>query len=186
MTQYGEFTQTMLEICDAEKKDLQDEVRHLKEVIKVKNQEIGILKSRLRISETEMSELQNFLMSQVSALTAKLTHTIPEPRSRDDNIMSLQSKSQDAIQVPIPAAAAVPSLPQSSTKATMAVADPTAKIDATPAPLPVPPVPSSSSQPAQKIPIPLSTTTTVCFFEAENSNVLHRHGKYYFWTKQLV
>ena len=77
MTQYGEFNQTILEICDAEKKDLQDEVRHLKEVIKVKNQEIGILKYRLRSSETEMSELQNFLMSQVSALTAKLTNTIP-------------------------------------------------------------------------------------------------------------
>ena len=158
MTQYGEFNQTMLEICDAEKKDLQDEVRHLKEVIKVKNQEIGILKSRLRSSETEMSELQNFLMSQVSALTAKLTYTIPaEPQPKDDNVKSLQSKGQYATQVPIPAAAAVPSLPQSSTDATMA--DPAAKIDATPAPQPVPPVPSSSSQPAQKIPRPVSTTT---------------------------
>jgi chromosome segregation ATPase len=112
----------MLDICDAEKKDLQDEIRHLKEVIKVKNQEIGILKSRLRSSETEMSELQNFLMSQVSALTAKLTHTIPAEPQPD--VKALQSKGQDATQMPISAAAAVPSLPQSSTKATMAMADP--------------------------------------------------------------
>ena len=28
--------------------------------------------------------------------------------------------------------------------------------------------------------------TTVGFFEAENSNIVHRQGKRYFWTKQLV
>ena len=30
------------------------------------------------------------------------------------------------------------------------------------------------------------SVTTVCFFEGETSNVLHRQGKNYFWTKQLV
>jgi hypothetical protein len=28
--------------------------------------------------------------------------------------------------------------------------------------------------------------STACFFEGDNSNVLHKHSKHYFWTKQLV
>jgi len=163
MTQYGgEFNQTILEICEAEKKDLQDEVKHLKDVIKVKNQEIGNTKTKLRISETEMSELKNFLMSQVAALTAKLTHTTPAPHHpKDDNIESLlQSQDQADMQGPVSAAVAVPILHKAFSEATSA--DPTAKIDATPAPQPVPPVPSSSSQPAQKLPRPVSTTMAKC------------------------
>ena len=75
MTQNERFdNQTVLEICEADKKDLQAEVKHLKLSIKSKKQEIGVLRSKLRSSETQMTELQNFLMSQVSALTAKLTH----------------------------------------------------------------------------------------------------------------
>ena len=60
-----------------------------------------------------MSELQNFLMSLVSALAAKLTHTTPETHPKD--VKSLQSKGQGAVQVTIYAAAAVPSLPKLST-----------------------------------------------------------------------
>ena len=42
----------LLEVCEADKKDLEDEVKHMKDIIKSKNLEIGLLKSKLRNSET--------------------------------------------------------------------------------------------------------------------------------------
>ena len=71
--------QTRLEIYEAEKKDLQDEVKYMKESIKTKNEEIGSLKSKLRCSVQELSELEHFLMGQVSSLTARLTKPVQEP-----------------------------------------------------------------------------------------------------------
>ena len=118
MTQNERFdNQTVLEICEADKKDLQAEVKHLKLLIKSKNQEIGVLRSKLRSSETQMTELQNFLMSQVSALTAKLTHastTEPQPTLNNDDISSsVHLDDQDANQEPPPV---LTSLPTSSTQ----------------------------------------------------------------------
>jgi len=118
MTQNTTFDyQTNLDISEAEKKDLEDEVKHLKESIKSKNQEIGVLRSKLRSSETRMTELQNFLMSQVSALTAKLSHPLtpePQPTLENDNIpISIHLSDQDTNQEPPPA---LPSLPTSSTQ----------------------------------------------------------------------
>jgi len=72
----------LLEVCEADKKDLEDEVKHMKDIIKSKNLEIGLLKSKLRNSETEMSELKFFLMSQLSGLTTKLV-TIPSLLDND-------------------------------------------------------------------------------------------------------
>ena len=77
--------QTRLEICEAEKKDLQDEVKYMKESIKTKNEEIGSLKSKLRGSVQELSELEYFLMGQVSALTARLTKPVQEPLQPSHN-----------------------------------------------------------------------------------------------------
>jgi len=118
MTQNTTFDyQTNLDISEAEKKDLEDEVKHLKESIKSKNQEIGVLRSKLRSSETRMTELQNFLMSQVSALTAKLSHSLtPEPQStlENDNMpISIHLSDQETNQEP---PLALPSLPTSSTQ----------------------------------------------------------------------
>ena len=118
MTQNERFdNQTVLEICEADKKDLQAEVKHLKLSIKSKNQEIGVLRSKLRSSETQMTELQNFLMSRVSALTAKLTHastTEPQPTLNNDDISSsVHLDDQDANQEPPPV---LTSLPTSSTQ----------------------------------------------------------------------
>jgi hypothetical protein len=117
MTQNERFdNQTILKICEADKKDLQEEVDHLKDSIKSKNQEIGVLRSKLRSSEIKMTELQNFLLSQVSALTAKLTHaSTPEPQptlNNDDISSSVHLNDQDANQENPPA---LPSLPTSST-----------------------------------------------------------------------
>jgi len=64
--------QTNLEICEAERKDLEGEVLHLKVLMKSKNQEIGELKSKLKSSESEIMELKDFLMTHISALTARL------------------------------------------------------------------------------------------------------------------
>jgi len=61
--------QTNLEICEAERKDLEGEVLHLKVLMKSKNQEIGELKSKLKSSESEIMELKDFLMTHISALT---------------------------------------------------------------------------------------------------------------------
>ena len=41
----------LLEVCEADKKDLEDEVKHMKDIIKSKNLEICLLKSKLRNSE---------------------------------------------------------------------------------------------------------------------------------------
>jgi len=118
MTQNARFdNRTNLDISEADRKDLQDEVKHLKESIKSKNQEIGVLRSKLRSSETQMTELQNFLMSQVSSLTAKLTHpSAPEPQpspNNDDISNSVYLNDQDANQELPPA---LHSLPTSSTQ----------------------------------------------------------------------
>jgi hypothetical protein len=118
MTRNERFdNQTILEICEADKKDLQEEVNHLKDSIKLKNQDIGVLRSKLRSSETQKTELQNFLMSQVSALTAKLnqvSNSEPQPILNNDDISSfVHLNDQDANQEYPPA---LPSLPTSSTQ----------------------------------------------------------------------
>jgi len=96
--------QTILEVCEADKKDLEDEVKHLKDIIKSKNLEIGVLKSKLRNSETEMYKLKSFLMSQVSSLTSLLdeipiTSSIQTPLHNSDPCV--QEANQDSPSAPI-------------------------------------------------------------------------------------
>jgi len=164
MTQNTTFDyQTNLDISEAEKKDLEDEVKHLKESIKSKNQEIGVLRSKLRSSETRMTELQNFLMSQVSALTAKLSHPLtpePQPTLENDNIpISIHLSDQDTNQEPPPA---LPSLPTSSTQLSQ---DIIARKAVTPAP--DHPVPSSPSQPVEQYARSICTTASCSDEEQE-------------------
>jgi len=158
MTQNERFdNQTDLDICEADKKDLQDEVKHLKESIKFKNQEIGFLRSKLRSSETQMAELQSFLLSQVSALTSKLTHpSFPEqhqPTINNDYIpCSVHLSDQDANHEPPPA---LPSLPTSSTQTSQNTNAKRAVIPASQHP-----VPSSSAEPEEKLARSICTTAS--------------------------
>ena len=87
--------QTNLDIYEADKRDLEDDVKHLKELLKSKNQGIGVLRSKLRSSETQITEMQKFLMPQVYTLTTKLTHPVThdgsQPNLSNDDISNLFS-----------------------------------------------------------------------------------------------
>ena len=67
----------------AEKRDLEIEVRHLKEGTLSKNQEISNLKTKLRRTEAELSSLHEYLASHITFLSTKLnpppdpSHPIP-------------------------------------------------------------------------------------------------------------
>ena len=64
--------ETKLEISESEKKDLEREVKHLRETIQLKNREIGSLKFKLRCSNSQLSDLKLYLTTHISLLADKL------------------------------------------------------------------------------------------------------------------
>jgi len=138
--------QTRLEICEAEKKDLQDEVNYMKESIKTKNEEIGSLKSKLRNSVQELSELEHFLLGQVSAITARLTKPVQVPlhpsHEHGGGDQNDQNANQEVLHHSVLSQAT-----QSPSKETV----PNPLFHDTDVPAPQPTLPSSSTQPVKPI-----------------------------------
>ena len=155
----------LLEVCEADKKDLEDEVKHMKDIIKSKNLEIGLLKSKLRNSETEMLELKSFLMSQLSCLTRKLTEIPTNDIDHQETNNDFHPVPEDLGHMNKRTKASAPQQPADllSSSFNLLVASPSSK-----------PLVSSSLQPTVfPSPKPLSSSQVPCVSPSPLSPILH-------------
>jgi len=85
----------------AEKRDLEIEVRHLKEGMLWKNQEISNLKTKLRKKEVELCSLHEYLASHIAILSSKLAPppdlSTPVTQSPDLSTPVTQSPSSETV-----------------------------------------------------------------------------------------